>query len=384
MARSETVLQVFLASPSDVLEEREIIESVISELNNTWSKTLGTRLELVRWETSTHPAVAGDSQAAINAQVADEYDVFVGILWGRIGTPTPRAASGTIEEFERAYFRWKTNPSGLEIMFYFKDAPIRPSEIDGGQTEKVQAFKRSLGDEGLYHWTFDGPESFESLVRVHLSQVVQGWEKKKNLSDMDESEAISFDEIGSDDDLGFLDHVDRYQLSMKQMNAGIHAVGEATVTVGQQMNRRTTELDSTGDINDSSNYKQARRTIKASSDDMNRYADILEGQLPLLAKARGDAFESLSKAIAFYSDFTSDEKANLDHLEASLGSMVDAAHNALRGMGGLRQSVVELPRLTSDINKSKRRVAKALDQFISEVETVISTAGNLLATLAAK
>lgn len=31
-----------------------------------------------------------------------EYALFVGIMWNRIGTPTPRAESGTVEEFERA------------------------------------------------------------------------------------------------------------------------------------------------------------------------------------------------------------------------------------------------------------------------------------------
>ncbi|TOO45297.1 DUF4062 domain-containing protein, partial [Vibrio parahaemolyticus] len=56
MAKSQHVLSVFVASPSDVKQERNLLESIINELNKTWSKTLNLRLELLRWETDCYPA----------------------------------------------------------------------------------------------------------------------------------------------------------------------------------------------------------------------------------------------------------------------------------------------------------------------------------------
>jgi hypothetical protein len=128
MPRSATIVQVFVGSPSDVKEERDVLESVILELNRVWSKSLGVSFELIRWETHTHPAFGSDPQSIINDQLGEDYDIFIGILWSRFGTLTPRALSGTAEEFNLAVSR--TQNGRPDVMIYFKDAPIAPSKID--------------------------------------------------------------------------------------------------------------------------------------------------------------------------------------------------------------------------------------------------------------
>ena len=87
MPRTQQVLSVFLASPSDVQTEREIVEQVIGEFNTAWSLQLGLRMELIRWETHVRPGLGADPQAAINYQVTPDFDLFVGIMWQRFGTP---------------------------------------------------------------------------------------------------------------------------------------------------------------------------------------------------------------------------------------------------------------------------------------------------------
>src|ERR1700754_3173629 len=105
MPRREIVLQVFVAAPSDVDPEREALSSVVHELNATWSRNTGIRFELLDWKNGVTPGIGSDSQAVINQQVGGSYDVFIAVVWSRIGTPTPRAASGTVEEIERAIAR---------------------------------------------------------------------------------------------------------------------------------------------------------------------------------------------------------------------------------------------------------------------------------------
>jgi hypothetical protein len=66
-------IRVFVASPSDVQEERDSVAHVINELNLTLSALLpkeGAMLEFVRWETHAHPA-AGDIQTSIHSQIGD-------------------------------------------------------------------------------------------------------------------------------------------------------------------------------------------------------------------------------------------------------------------------------------------------------------------------
>ena len=94
--RDERVFVVFVASPSDMQPQRDALEEVIRELNLTWSRKLGIRLDLVRWETHGVP----DAQDVLNRELPDDPDIFIGLMWGRYGTPTSSAGSGTEEEFQ--------------------------------------------------------------------------------------------------------------------------------------------------------------------------------------------------------------------------------------------------------------------------------------------
>jgi len=108
------IVEIFLSSPSDVGPEREIAERVISRLDGIWKAHV--RLRAKRWEKSHYQAVKG-FQEAIGEMTA--YDVVIGILWKRIGSPLPpdlfRRAdgtpyeSGTVFEIESAIEAGKAN-----------------------------------------------------------------------------------------------------------------------------------------------------------------------------------------------------------------------------------------------------------------------------------
>ena len=154
MPKTATILQVFVASPSDVAAEREQLEVLITEMNKAWGRSLGVICELLRWETNVRPAFGAEPQAVINSQIGDDSDIFIGILWSRFGTATSSAESGTIEEFDRAYMRMQ-NVGKPEIMIYFKDTPISPSKLEPADLQKIQIFKNSIGN---------GEESTRRLV----------------------------------------------------------------------------------------------------------------------------------------------------------------------------------------------------------------------------
>jgi hypothetical protein len=88
MAGRLEALRIFVASPSDVTLEREILEGVVKELNDIWAtKDVGIILQLIRWETHVYPGFGPYPQAVINEQVGDDYDIFVGVLWTRFEAP---------------------------------------------------------------------------------------------------------------------------------------------------------------------------------------------------------------------------------------------------------------------------------------------------------
>jgi hypothetical protein len=147
MPRNQILLQVFVASPGDLAPEREIVAQTIAELNSLWAGKLGIGLELVRWESHAYPGFAADAQDVINAEIPQENDIFIGIMWARFGTPTGRAGSGTSEEFETALRRYRADGTP-HLMMYFKQAPLPLSEIDPEQLRRVNEFRAHVRREG--------------------------------------------------------------------------------------------------------------------------------------------------------------------------------------------------------------------------------------------
>ena len=75
-------LNIFLASPGDLVEERKIARLVVEELNSSIGRPLGWRIELYGWEDSPIGIVRPQTQ--INEEV-NQCDLFVGMLWERWG-----------------------------------------------------------------------------------------------------------------------------------------------------------------------------------------------------------------------------------------------------------------------------------------------------------
>jgi hypothetical protein len=133
---------IFVASPSDVSDERSRIEDVVGEINLTLAGASSQRLEIVKWETHSIPGLGADAQDVINRTTPHDFDIFIGLMWQRFGTPTNRAESGTLEEFENAKERHDADPNAVDVMFYFKNKPVPIDELDPEQLAKVQAFKK--------------------------------------------------------------------------------------------------------------------------------------------------------------------------------------------------------------------------------------------------
>lgn len=384
MPRSETIISVFVASPSDVFEERKSLESVCQELNKTWSKNLNLRLDLIKWETDTHPGFGEYSQEVINQQIDDEYDVFIAIFWGKVGTRTNVAESGTIEEFERAYNKFLECSESIDIMVYFKDQPISPSKMDFDQLQKIQSLKKDIGNKGGLYSTFDSIEEFESLLRTHLSKIAQKWASKElSTNNVNSITAVApketVEEIDEDEEYGLFDYLEIYEDRMSDMTFALTSMTEATDKMGDQFSRRTEEMNNLSESSEKPDIKHARKIIKLSSDDMERYSEVLEYQIHISTRSREDAFDALSKALSIYVDFTNeDSPSDLAELRQSIVELKNAAQGTMEGILEFRDTISGLPRMTIQLNKSKRRTVKALDGFLEEAGVTVKSATDVV------
>lgn len=167
--KKTNLVRVFVASPGDVSVERAHLDNVIQELNRTVGEERDFVLKLLKWETHTYPAI-GRPQGVINKQIGP-YDIFIGIMWKRFGSPTGVAESGTEEEFNVAYKLWKKSQN-VHIAFYFSDAPYLPHTLEENkQQAKVIEFRQRLSSLALVS-SYGAPEEFAHQVREHLFKIL--------------------------------------------------------------------------------------------------------------------------------------------------------------------------------------------------------------------
>ncbi|WP_301078053.1 hypothetical protein [Rhodoferax sp.] len=377
MARTESVLTIFLASPGDVVDERNRLEDAVLEWNRTWARNLGVRLELLRWEHDAYPGIGEDAQDVINEQLPTDYDLFIGIMWSRFGTPTRRAGSGTVEEFERALARYRASPGNVSILFYFKDTPIPPSKLDASQIQKLQDFKRSLSSEGLLHWEFTDTDQFEKLVSMHITKHVQNWRHKQKATSLDQASSPLNAQVKStsvvavparpteeEDDDGYLDLL----VLFLERNAEVGEITGRLTAAQSDLTTRTTQgtvdLQNLAATPGGADPAHARRLIGKVADEMVNFTNRINAEVPLLRAAMSGSVNALTRAAAMSADFDSTQTR-----EARV-----AAAGLLAAMAGARLSMIEfkgttlgLPRMTKELNAAKRKQGAALDALISEM-----------------
>ena len=384
MARQETVLSVFVASPADVDDERARLEEVIHELNLAWSRNIGIRLELIRWETHASPGFGTTAQAVINEQIPDDFDLFIGVMWYRFGTPTAHAGSGTVEEFERAKSRFDIDNTSVRLMIYFKDepAPIPPTELDPAQLESVSNSRSSLGKIGGLYWTFRGIDEFERLVRLHLTRYIQSRQLQTNSREVsgitlpetvEEMEARGIGREPTTDEreqseLGILDLAEYVEDEFSSLADISNRIADATEEVGTKISQRTDEIE---EFNRSSNSKErntAKRIIGRAAADMDQYVHRMEAELPLFSRHLTSGMEFLTRAAELSLDFIVDE-TQVEEIRQSTESIRDFRKTMSSVEGQLtefRAAVSALPRMTVVLNRSKRNMALVIEQLIEE------------------
>ena len=162
MPYEAVVYNVMIASPSDVEEERRTISDVIIKWNYTHSMNSGKVLIPLRWETHSAPLLGTRPQDVVNNMVLRHADVLVGIFKDRLGSPTGKEASGTIEEINVHH------SLGKPVLLYFGE-PTGSKE----QIAAVSAYKEECKNKGVI-WEYKDCHALKDLFTDHLQLIING------------------------------------------------------------------------------------------------------------------------------------------------------------------------------------------------------------------
>jgi len=352
-------VRILVSSPSDVQSERDALETAINELNLSRPNS-DRRFELIRWETHSSPQAGPDTQAILNQQLTNDYDIFLGILWHRIGTATPRADSGTVEEFDQAYARFEKNPSDVAIMFYFKTAPPPLEDIQPEQLVRVREFRETLKKRALYQ-QFSGLDEFTSLVRIHLTRWLTALEHRDRNRD---TQAIP----SNDDEKsqGILDLFERANTNMMVMMEIANRLAGRMVSLGNDTRLHTSRLTSLTSTGMVPPMREVRRVVDSMAQLLGDFANQVSAELSPMRNASRESFDSfgLGAQIAIESGVDASRFSNNVTDILNFANVADGVSSQIETF---REIVRSMPRMTSPLNLARRHCLDSLSALKSEL-----------------
>jgi len=386
MPKSVTLLKAFLASPSDVNAERDIVAKVLTELNREWSEALSLHVELVRWETHAFPAFGLGPQNVISKETEGKYEIFIGLLWSKFGTATSTESSGTLEEFKRAYAQFQEDNNSISLMFYFKNQPLPLNQLDIEQLKQVIDFRKSIGDLGGLYWEFDSSETFESLIRIHLTKVVRQWSNRIT------SGLVSFTKLSDSagaqsaraarsqlqtEELGYLDYIEMINTASVSLTEIVGRMSAATQEIGVEISNLAQAAEK---IVKSPSIAEARLLSDKAAMALSIYAERINPEIPQFSQTHSELLKLVSEAAALSGEFGTAQDQN----EATLNQvkeMQQSLKSTQNQMKVFEQTVSRLPGMTVKMRKAKRAASEALTNLDREFNNARTHGQSIIAAV---
>lgn len=182
MAHTRKVIRVFLASPGDLDNERQLARILVDQHNDAYAEALGYYIELIGWEDTV--SVFGRPQEIINKEL-ESCELFIGMLWKKWGTPPDnenKYTSGFEEEYSISFKRRKENGSP-EISLFLKDIESEFLKDPGNDLKKVLSFRDNLvKSKNVLYSTFKDDAEFSTKFRKCITNYISRLKSESSYS----------------------------------------------------------------------------------------------------------------------------------------------------------------------------------------------------------
>lgn len=349
-------LNIFISSPSDVIEEREIIRKTVQSLNMAYKGTDFPYFNIIELKQDIRSDIGSGfgPQEIIDKQIDNKYDIFIGILWKRYGTSTENYGSGTEQEFENAL------KSGSKVMFYFSNVPVSPEEIIPEEFEKILKFKEKISDKGLYY-EYNSMLDFEKLVYNNLR--ILAIEKRDSKNETPTSQ--------SEEEKGIFDHMDDFYSKFDLVQKDMDFITDSF----SKMEIESDKLEQPKE-NDLNSFKIYTNQMADVLDNFSK--DFTENRKNL-SNHFSEGIDSLVKVLELSNDYIDDSEFNtmIDSIRFCINS-VDEINSQMDTIITLFDSI---PPLTKKFNKSKRNFTRNIKSLSKELKNIKGMLYSLLAEL---
>ncbi|WP_066401367.1 hypothetical protein [Flavisolibacter tropicus] len=305
-------------------------------------------------------------------------------MWSRFGSPTDRADSGTKEEFLRAYKRWKeTGGKDIKIMFYFKNAPILPDNIDIEQIKFVKDFKHELNEKGGLYGSYKDSAEFTQLLRIHLNNAITSLVKTKEKEDSinpntpkitePKTEVLSIEApvtIIEDEQTEEIGLAESLELSLEKIIDSAHTLQNMSKflnELSEKTNERTDAINRTQGWSLEARSKEIKKIMDKVSIDLTTYVKRTKIEISLYKESFEIGIKLFTSAYSVLTSLAggSDE---VQVIRTSLIALKAQIIYAIEGTSSFRLSLQAMPNVTPTYKKAKREALEVLNDLIKELD----------------
>lgn len=418
MAQHLTQLTIFFSGTSETEAECAALKTVVEELNRILTDSHRISLKVISWPDDFRPGVNQDPQSELNRQVQGRYDIYIGVLGSKFGTPTPRAGSGTEEEFQLAISQFLQDTTSIRVFFYFKRASQDPFSINIEELKKVQQFRSELPQKGVVYMDFKDTINFVEMVKKHICQLIidewkgDAWKPVELLSALQKSEIKVTEEdkeprqqpkgeekpttivsedfnTSSEEEVGYFDLIEEFYAAVNSLTSVMTDMAEYTKQIGEQLNVHTESANrllekygnktKVGGSRESQKYlSEAKDVVNSAARDLDSYTkkmiphvSALKTDIGMMLNRFHDAYSFTDKQFEMTEEQKSKDVEGLREFIATMESVVGQ-------ITVFQVTITNLPALTIQFNKARKHAAAILGALIAEIKIAIDQGNDIL------
>lgn len=369
-------INLFISCPGDIIDELNSIEVIVKEINKTFGNISNFSIQIIHWNEDTYTDVGADGQDIINKQIV--YDILVGILWMKLGTPTKRDKSGTVEEINRAI----ENPEKQQLIYFKTATPSNLNTINTAELNDVMSFKKELSDKLLYK-EFEDIEKFETLFRINLCALIKDKfiEKREHTQSSTEiiipKKEVKYQNIVSlideieNSTTGDFGDIDIFDINQNGHECFDKVTANLTILTGYiekltvNLNIGTEEITQANNIKDTRlKLSKAKKVVDRISTELDTFNDEINSELPNFSenlKQIGKVTSDIFLNLKFYRGIGNHE------IESNTIAFRDSMEGAMHSTAGMLKQIMSWPPINLKFNSSKRNTEVTLKDLTKEL-----------------
>jgi hypothetical protein len=217
----------------------------------------------------------------------------------------------------------------------------------------------------------------KKIIRLHLTRQVQAFKHAEALKtptplkeELPPEIQVDSEQLESED-LGLIDLVEIFEERFKELGEIAERIGKSTEELGERFKTRTKELGEVVVAGGQVDRKLAKRLMEKAAADMDQYVERIEAEIPLFSLNLDEGMNAIINTTKIMVEFgiSESDRTKAPATIEALVTLREILASTENSISQFQMSITSIPRMTSVLNKSKRRVTAVLDRLIEQLRT---------------